>query len=1038
MSEPLGGLWRATAPLAALILVASGLTVAASAPAAAAQPATITMTASAIPPPGPGLPPPSSPVASGSQLTYTIDVANTSGAGLDEVVLTDQVQGMTGLVLTSSVGTCSESAGLVTCRAGSLDGGQPWRVTIRGIVTAANGETLHNTATVAGTHASQTFAVSSTVSTLVSNQPTTPQAELSVSIQGPAQIGDDQEVRYDLTVNNAGGAHATDVVVIDTLPNGFEFVSAAGTSLFTCENTPAPSLTVTCKGGRVNAGTNATITVIARSGVDPGPFDNTAVVDPYGAVPESNELNNTGSLVSNRPAPPAQTNLTITKTDLVDPIRPGDVETFRIHVVNTAATRADDVVVVDGTQGLDAASVTATTTKGTCTVEASKVTCTQRSPSLRLDPGESLDVTITGKVVATAGSRIVNTATVTGNIKNTGVSNSATTTTTVRPGVDLSVVQTAAVNHSDPPAPDAFRAHDSFDYVIAVGNSGLDDARNVVVREPLVDGTTFKSFKGPDGVECGAQDNVVTCTGLTVRGATSSGSAGGTVETITVTVVAAPKPGKITSTVTVDPANAIREADETNNSFATPTDIATGVDLTVMADSEPAVAPSGTLVYTITVFNIGTQDTEAVTLQNLLPAGVRFREAVDVGNHNFTCTGADGAVNCIGGILRGTHDHTLAPDFATIKVTLFAPAPPALIKTQVRMDHENKIAEMLEDNNINIRATDIRLGGCCVYHDLTVDKRQVYPDSVVAPSGMVEYDVIVSNTGTDVAFHVNLQDIIPAGASVRFAEDLDPGPGAFECNTASPVVCVNGVLDGSKEQTPQADDATRVIRIGLLAPTRPDVYTNQAIVDFENKIPEGDETNNSDEESLIVDIGGDGTYIDLTVDVTQSRPAGTVAPAGQLQYAVTVRNTGAAVAFNVGVRDLLPAGAVFRAAYDSRPGEGAFTCQPDGVCTGGVLDGYNNDTPLADDDERTIVFDVFAPSRVDTYVCVPAVPTVACTGTLDGAQNQSPSSGQTATITIKAKGPSAADQFSSLIQARVDPANTVAEADETNNTMTNG
>src|SRR5215218_3683900 len=157
--RPTSRLRRATARTAVLLLAAASLTFVGSTAAHAAQPATISVTAS------------SNPVASSTQLTYTIDVKNTAdGAVLNDVVLTDQIEGMTGLILTNSVGSCSQSANLVTCDAGTLEGFQSWQVTIRGVVTAANGETLHNTATMAGTHASTTFTVSSTVSTLVSNQ----------------------------------------------------------------------------------------------------------------------------------------------------------------------------------------------------------------------------------------------------------------------------------------------------------------------------------------------------------------------------------------------------------------------------------------------------------------------------------------------------------------------------------------------------------------------------------------------------------------------------------------------------------------------------------------------------------------------------------------------------------------------------------------------------------------------------------------------------------------------------------------------------
>jgi uncharacterized repeat protein (TIGR01451 family) len=954
-------------------LIGGGLTFATGPAAYAAQPATISVVAS------------SNPVASGTQLTYTINVANTAdGAVLNDVVLTDQIEGMTGLILTSTVGSCSQAANLVTCDAGSLEGFQSWQVIIRGIVTAANGETLHNTATMAGTHASNTFTVSSTVSTLVSNQSTSPKADLLISVQGPAQIGEFQNVTYDLTVNNAGNAHATEVAVINTLPGGFTFQSASGSSLFVCANTPPGSLTVTCTGGRVNAGTNATITINAKSGADPGPFKNTAVVDPFNEIAESNDLNNTGSLVSNKPAAPPQTNLTITKTDLVDPIRPGDLETYQIHVTNTAATRADSVSVVDSTQGLDAASVAATTTKGVCTVEANKVTCTQASPTLRLDPGQSMDITIKGKVVATAGSLLTNTATVTGNIKNKGVSNTAATTTTVRPGVDLTVVQHSVFSHSDPPAPDAFRARDSYNYVITVGNSGLDDATSVVLREPLPAGVLFKGFTAPPGqpgVACGESNGIVTCTGLTVKGVNSSGLAGGTVETIVVEVIAPPTTGQISATVTVDPTNAIYESDETNNTFTTPTTIVTGIDLTTMKDSEPTVAPSGTLIYTITVANIGTQDTTGVVLRDTLPAGTRFREVVDISNHNFTCShngaATGGVIDCVGGILRGTFDHTLPVDTATLKVTLFAPTAPGLIKNQVRVDPDNTIAEIFESNNINTRATDIQIGGCCAFNEFTIEKTQVFPASHVAPSGLLEYDVKITNIGSDVAFGVVVRDLVPAGATFRFAEDTLPGTGAFSCTHSAGVInCTGGTLDGTIGQTPAPGDSTRTIHIGLFAPAQPGSYTNQALVDPENAVPEANETNNSDVEVLIVELGGGGSYIDLKVDSTQSGPLdgggspNAVVPSGVLQYQLKVSNVATAVAFNVKVRDVLPAGVRFRSAVDTNPGDGAFVCTESGgtvECTGGTLDGSNNETPAAGDNQRFIKIDVFAPTQPGGY-----------------------------------------------------------------------
>jgi len=958
--------------LTSLLTALLGLSVLA--PTATADPVPLTVTVT----------PSDTQVPSGSSLTYDIHVANTGGAQMDEVELNMQLNGMTSFVLSSTVGSCDQSENLVTCHAGSLEGFQNWDVSVRGTVTAATGTTLHNGATVNATHSSNTISVGAYTDVLVSNSVTEPRPDLRVSVQGPTSIGPSQDATFNLTVNNQGNAHAVDVRVDATLPLGFAFGSATGNSLFSCALNPAPSRTVVCTGGRVNSGTNATITIVATSAADADAIELTAIVDPFDEIDELNELNNTGSLIAQNATPPAQQGLTITKADDKDPVRPGQLLTYDIHVENIAATRADNIEIVDTTQGLDAASIQATTTKGVCTVSAPTVVCNDKGPVLRLNPGESLDITITGRVVNTAGSLITNTATVSGNIKNKGVTNTAKAMTTVNPGVDLTVVQHAVATHDDGTPPNAFRAWDHFDYEIAVGNSGIDDATDVVVREVLAPGVVLDPAQPPTvpaGVTCAQVGQVVTCTGLDVAGSLSSGDPGGTVEHLTLHVIAPPTPRTIDATVTVDPNNVIFESDESNNSWSVSTVVTTGIDLTVEKQTDPlgaVFAPSSNLVYTITVTNNGTQDATGIVVRDLLPAGTRFREVV--GDHNFTCNhngaATGGVVECVGGAIQGTHNHTVPPPTATITIRLFAPAAPGFIKNQVRVDPDGQIDEIREDNNINTLITEIAIGGCCVHHEFTIDKSQASPAAEVAPHGIVEYDLVVANEGSDVAFNVVVEDHMPDGMVFRSAEDTQPGTGDFTCQLAGSVIrCTGGTLDGSLNQTAAVGDSTRTIHVSAFAPDQPGDYINQAIIDPDNTHPESNETNNQDQVTTTVALGGGGSYIDLKVDSTQTAPLDSgnptdVVPSGSLQYTLKVENVGTAVAFDVAVRDTIPTGAVFRSAQDRTPGAGAFDCTQSGgvvTCTGGTLDGSNNDTPAAGDNVRFIDILLFAPSQPGTY-----------------------------------------------------------------------
>ncbi len=947
--------------------------------------------------------PSASTVASGQSLTYTIDVNNSGGDITQTTQLIAQTNGLTGLILTSNVGTCTQSNNQVSCSAGTMPGFSNWRVTIRGTVTAANGTTLFNGVTVTGNHESSGYETVVNSQVLVSNDNQGAKADLGVSVQGPATIADGTSppatnITYQLTVNNSGGVNAVDVRVVNNLPAGMSVASASGNSLFACSSA---GLTTTCTGGRVNAGSNATITIVANPGFHAAgaQLKDTAVVDPYDTVDELNELNNTGSLVSVSGADAVQTGLQITMTDSPDPLRPGDLLTYVITVKNLdTKNRADNVSISDVTQGLDASSITATSTKGVCTVTAPRVTCTQKSPTMRLNALETMTVTIRGFVTSTAGSLITNTSTATGVIKNKSVTNNAMTTTSVRPGVDLSVVMQAATTHDDPDETatvSEFRAFDEFRYDIAVGNSGLDDARDVLVRLVVAPDVVLKSdtLIAPD-TTCAQAGRVITCTLDNMVGSVNSGQVWGTVQNFSIYVVSPPHPGPIDATVTVDPTNAIFEPDETNNVWSITTPIVTGVDLTVTKTAVDPIVPSGTLPYKITLTNLGTEDVTGVTFKDFLPAGTRFRSIDDGGlSHNFTCShdgsATGGVAECHGGILRGTHDHTLPPDSVTITLVVFAPTQPGFYTNQVRVDPGNAIPELIEGNNTASWTTEVNIAtGVNAFHEFTIDKVQTSPGAPdafkVVPSGIVEYDLIATNHGSDVAFDVTVEDIIPVGFTFRSAKDTLPGTGDFQCTEAGgTITCSGGTLDGSIGQTVQAGDSTRTIHISLFAASQPGFYTNKTLIDPANTHPEANETNNSDEVVTEVALGGGGTYIDFQITNSQTSPVDgggnkvDVAPSGALQYTVTVKNIGSAVAFNVKLQDTLPTGSVFRSAQDvTAPASGRFTCGESGgvvTCTGGTLDGAAGPDETSSPDTRVIKIEVFAPTEPDTYFNVAKV-----------------------------------------------------------------
>jgi uncharacterized repeat protein (TIGR01451 family) len=1060
---------RVRALLAGALLVVAVAWMGVDALADPASPITVTKTAS------------SNPVASGAQLTYTIVIKNTAGAALSNVVMTDQVNGLgviqqppalPQLIISTTKGTCTQggpNGNVVTCNVGGMTGGESDTVTIRGQVTSGAGTTLMNTAFVTGTKSAQNFSSSSNeTDTLVTGSSGGGLPDLTINKTGPTSVAPGAAITYTLTVNNIGAANATGVKVVDTVPGGITGIAASGSSLFSCGVAVS---TVTCTGGAVNAGQNATITITGTA-PSSGTLTNTAVVDPDNTITETHEDNNTSATVNTTVGgPPPAPLLDIKKTDNSpnsypwstgagpDPVNPGQQEVYKIQVTNNATGttgRADDVVTTDATQGLDTASITATQTivngtvgtTGGCVVSGSQVKCSLKS----LNSGGTQTITITGTVLQSAGSSIFDTATVTGNVKNQGVSNSASEVTTVRPKYDLTITKNDL--GSDPvcarswpvngshlssppdglspasgtPAPmiGAPSCLGGLTYQLEIGNSGIATATGVEFVDPLPAGLIFDSYVNLDGggFACKLKTgNVVDCTGGTI-GPNST-------KHVNLLFVAPPTVGTITNTVTVDPNNTIFESDETNNTATQTTTVTTGIDLSIWkgdsptedppGDAPPAaagfdpIATNGTGTYNIIVENLGTQDATGIKVRDTLPAGTRFITAF--GDHGFTCTpdgsATGGTVTCIGGSLLGTEAQFYTPPggspaptghrWATITIKFFAtPFVQPAMHNEVRVDPDNEIAEADETNNIATDDTKVTVGDADkgAYNQLTITKTQVSPDptttdGTVATNGTLVYNLHVENKGTDPVSNVVVKDFLPTGSRFISAADTATGSAAFFCTqdgsaTGGVVTCTGGDFDGTLDQLPGIG-TTRDIRVTIFAPGVPGTYTNHATVDPDNVVPEGNEFDNDSSVSTKVTVGGNNEFNELNLTKTQTSPT-------TLCGGVPCVSTSSPVEYTLVVKNDGSDPAFHVVVRDTLP-------------TGFTFASANDTGPVSDP---------------NAFVCTDAGNVVTCTSArIDGGS---------ATRSIVVRAFSAVAPGDYVNQAVVDPDNTIPEGDETNNT----
>ncbi len=574
-----------------------------------------------------------SPATVGSQLNYSIQVANAGPNGAGDVVVTDTLPaGVTFVAANPSQGSCSGTS-IVVCDLGTLASGGAASVAIAVVPTAPG--ILVNTASVASgvpdpNPGNNTITFSTTVNAAGGGST---QADLSLvksAAPNPVTVG--SPLTYTLTVHNAGPSAAADVVTTDTLPAGVTFVSA-GASQGSCSGTS----TVMCNLGSVASGVNATVTIVVLPTAS-GTLANSATVS--SGNPDPSPGNNTGTTTTtvNPAGGSGQADLMLSGTVAPNPVTVGNQITYTILIKNAGPDGAGNVVFTD-TLPAGVTFVSSLASQGSCT-GTTTITC--NLGTLAAGSTAGIDIAAVPHVAGTLTDHasVASSTTLTGNNPLQIVS---TATATGNPA-DLAVTATAAPNPVTVGSP--------LTYILTVHNNGPNAAANVLASDTLPADASLVSATTTQGSCFGSF--AIACNLGTV-------AAGASVKiTIVVTPTQAgtaidhanvsssnpdPTPGNndATVTTTVNPA--------VGGGTVTPADLS----MTKTAAPNPVTVGSS-LTYTLTVANGGPASATGVVTSDTLPSGVTLVSATP---SQGTCSGTT-AITCNLGTLASGATATVA------------------------------------------------------------------------------------------------------------------------------------------------------------------------------------------------------------------------------------------------------------------------------------------------------------------------------------------------------------------------------------------
>jgi uncharacterized repeat protein (TIGR01451 family) len=721
----------------------------------------------------------------------------------------------------------------------------------------------------------------------------------------PSPVDTGANLTYVITVENLGPGDATNVVVSDTLASlvttgGFQSATPSQGTCTPNTVTAGPTVTLNCNLGTLLFGDIAQVTVVVRPLVAlTGNRTNTATINSTD-VGDPARANNTGSVTS---TVNAVADVIVTKVDTPDPVQAGTPLTYVLTARNNGLSTASAVVVTDVLPTTVAFTSLTSTGAPVCTTPAvnsigGTVTCTWATIATVSQQTATIIVRpLTGVTTIHNDATITTSTTESNTANNTGSSD----TTVTAAAVDM------IVNKVDSVDPVALGGTTRF--TVTVTNGGPSFATNVVMTDtfPVGSPTATFSYQGnlviTPSTAGSCVEPAVNATSGTLT-CTFAGVANGAVITIQYDMRAE----SISTPVSGTTFNgAVVTANETelqaaNNSTVNSTTSRVPVDLAIVKTGAPSpVLPGGSLAWTLTVTNSGSNPSTGAKVTDTLPAGVTFVSA------SAGCVLATGTVTCTLGTLNPTQSVAF-----TINVVLSSPYTGAQPLSNTATVASVNEVDTNSANNTSTASTPVTIS------HLNVVKTHSTPNYTPGSTGT--YTVVVTNTGPSTASAVNVSDTLPTGVTLT---------GNVTCATAGTAAC--GTVAGTTGQASFTVTGGSINVGGSLTLTVPVAFASSMTT---NPIVNTALATDPASQNATGVISTPRTGV-VGFTVAKTDGSATYTPGGTAIYVVTLTNAGPSDATNVTVTDALPAGLTLTANA---------SCVANGSATCGTVTGLNGTT----------------------------------------------------------------------------------------------